>query len=972
MHTLPTLLAALLLLQETGAAPLKPIRLLGVFKRSAPIAPHQNWWGPLIPCPSIGECYKGGYPAIAAWMEYYSNPADVRGTVKVMTPDFKSRMIFGHPLGLDLNHETWRRLGVDFATLPDEHMMSNAKDERATELFMVNSPAPFCLAGVVVDDHFAYLSGVLVSWHVKVVDGVTLGLFTLWSSSFGIGQSTKVISHEKLVPIVTRRLRALGVDVVVALRIGQASGEEELTKLTTYDIDVVLQDSDRDINTFAANGTTVLAAPGSHSFGAYPVVAVDLVQDGAAWSYSVHEVNPWKNDTPKGNADPFYQQELLWMQTQLENVAGNDYTLTQSTVDMPAPNPVAGGFPCRQGECEIGGLTADAMRDEMQTEVAFHNAGMVRGTGWPAGPVRRSDLWTTFPFVNTACRMNVSGATLLAIFNHGTSRMFPNGTFDPSNKWGMFPQVSGMRMVVNPQLEPFKRVTSLDVFLDGMFVPVEKKRLYTLAAPNYVSFGGDGYDVLENNRQDGSLECPTQSVVEIVESHLKRQTSITPQKYGRITYDFTTTSLTILNDTKYNCTENQKYDAYWQHCEDCPEGFWHPDMDSPACVEKLPSEVDIGMILGIVFGVLALLVIPIAWKMTEKQRRINALFNNNKIAEECAIAVMDLRLGDLDYLHELEKPNTIQSAFIAITKQMKVYMEFMPKNLIANCQVSDSDTGVSEPSVTHTASSVSNVANSRRGVVIQAKAQKITTTFMRTKWITALTLNSKGHLKSISGDVLTKHSHFLEKFTTIITAHKGIAETLSGDRMLATWNTVTETANQAMHSCKAALALQLMQEDVITANVGIAKGSAQFGLFGGEGTKRYDVLGSVIPSASLLMVLNKQYNSSILVSPEAEKEGNSFFYFRIIDYVCYRKLEAACFIYELVGAKDMGGEEWMYDLEAAEGKDPCTELNTAWRDFIREGTMPTRGSALTGILAELAAKKHQGRYVALSAPLDLM
>ena len=92
-------------------------------------------------------------------MEYYSNPAEVRGTVKVMTPDFKSRMIFGHPLGLGLNHETWRRLGVDFATLSDEHLMSNARDELATELLLVNSPAPFCLAGVVVDDHFAYLSG---------------------------------------------------------------------------------------------------------------------------------------------------------------------------------------------------------------------------------------------------------------------------------------------------------------------------------------------------------------------------------------------------------------------------------------------------------------------------------------------------------------------------------------------------------------------------------------------------------------------------------------------------------------------------------------------------------------------------------------------------------------------------------------------------------------------------------------------
>ena len=308
MYTLSLLLAPLLL-QETDAVPLKPIRIMGVFTRSPPIAPHQNSWMPLVPCPSIGECYKGGYPAIAAWMEYYSNPAEVRGTVKVMTPDFKSRMIFGHPLGLDLNHETWRRLGVDFATLSDEHLMSNSKDDLATELFLVNSPAPICLAGVVVDNHFPYLSGVFASSHVKVVDGVSLGLFTLWASKFG-GRSGEVISYDKIIPIVTRRLRALGVDIIIALRIGFASEEGEILNLPAYDIDLAVQNTDWDVDTFTANGTTVLAAHDLQSSNAYPLVSVDLVQDGAAWSYSVHEVNPWKNDPPKGNADPFYLQEL--------------------------------------------------------------------------------------------------------------------------------------------------------------------------------------------------------------------------------------------------------------------------------------------------------------------------------------------------------------------------------------------------------------------------------------------------------------------------------------------------------------------------------------------------------------------------------------------------------------------------------------------------------------------------------------
>ena len=595
------------------------------------------------------------------------------------------------------------------------------------------------------------------------------------------------------------------------------------------------------------------------------------------------------------------------------------------------------------------------------------NGGALRGVGWEKGPIKRSALWVTYPFANLLCKVNMSGTVLLDFMNRGVSALLPDGTRDKTTPIGLYPQMSGMRFTINPSL-PERRVVSIDVLTPtGVYEPLQKRKLYSIVLPEFIAGGGDGYGMLPTNQHDGSEGCGIDTALEVTETYLKAASIYTPSLGDRMSLNMAGSALMMTNHTKYNCTENQKYDAYWQHCEDCPEGFWNPDMDSPVCVEKFPSEVDIGLILGIVFGVLALLAIPIAWKMTEKQRRINALFNNNKIAEECAIAVMDLRLGDLDYLHELEKPNTIQSAFIAITKQMKVYMEFMPKNLIAECQGSESDSSESDDSGDNSQGSANSL---KRG--LQAK-MKLTTIFLKTKRIAALTLNSKGHLKSISDDVLAKHSHFIEQFTTIITAHKGIAETLSGDRMLATWNTVTETVNQAMHSCKAAIDLQKALDN--TMYIGIAKGSAQFGLFGGEGTKQYDVLGSVIPSASLLMVLNKQYNTSILVSPEAEKEGNSFFYFRIIDYVCYRKLvpEASCFVFELMSAKDDGGSEWMYELQIAEGKNPWLGLNNAWHDFIQQGSIPKgNGVELSGILAELYEKKHKGEYVAESALLDLM
>ena len=974
----PVLLLALLC--GADAALKKPIRLIGVFATSPPVAPHDQVWNALVPCERIvtegdDDCYKGGFPGVAAWMEHYSQ--DVRGTIKVTTPDYKSRMIFGHPLGLDLNYEIWDRLGVDFATLRAELLMTRAPDASVVENFVANMKQPMILTDLAIQDNFVYLLGLLTMWHVKVIDGVQIGVIVLWSETY-LGRRGQSIPHNKLIPVVTTRLRAQGVAQIVVLRLGYAGVEDEMQQLTTYDVDVVITDVVAGTD-FASNGTSVLyVSVQKDGAAAYPIVTLDLTEevDGSKWYYSATEVSA--RDLPVPVTDARFAANLAWMQEQIVLSQTNNYVVATSTAVMPSINE-EGFYNCRGGDCELGKMTADAMREWAGTDLAMINGGALRGVGWEKGLIKRSALWGTYPFANLLCKVNMSGTVLLDFMNRGVSALLPDGTRDKTTPIGLYPQMSGMRFTINPSL-PERRVVSIDVLTPtGVYKALQKRKLYSIVLPEFIAGGGDGYGMLPTNQHDGSEGCGIDTALEVTETYLKAASIYTPSLGDRMSLNMAGSALMMTNHTKYNCTENQKYDAYWQHCEDCPEGFWNPDRDRPACVEKLPSEVDIGMILGIVFGVLALLAIPIAWKMTEKQRRINALFNNNKIAEECAIAVMDLRLGDLDYLHELEKPNTIQSAFIAITKQMKVYMEFMPKNLIANCQASGSESGSIELSrcvssrSENAGSRESRDERSRSSSVMQAKgSHKLTTTFLRKKHITALALNSRGHLQSMNGDVLAKHSQFLEKVTTIITAHKGIAEILSGDRMLAMWNTVNDTTGQAAHSCDAALALRLVQ-DGVTANVGIVKGSAQFGLFGGQGTKRYDVLGSVIPSASLLMVLNKQYNTSILTAPVLQKEAGSFFYFRIVDYVCYTKMDgAACFVLELVSRKETGGEEWMYELEDANGKDPCSTLNDAWRQYIKEGKL-TSSAGVTGVLAEImAGTPPQGEYVAPSAPLSLM
>ena len=990
MHScVPVLLLALLC--GADAALKKPIRLIGVFATSPPLAPHDKSWNPLVPCERIvtegdDDCYKGGFPGVAAWMEHYSQ--DVRGTIKVTSPDFKSRMIFGHPLGLDLNYEIWDRLDIDFVTLRAEHLMTKATDASVVENFVANMKQPMIMTDLAILDNFVYLLGLLTMWHVKVIDGVQIGVIVLWSETY-LGRRGQSIPHDKLIPVVTTRLRAQGVAQIVVLRIGHVGVEDEMQQLTTYDVDVVLTDVVAGTD-FASNGTSVLYAAGiqDDKATAYPIVTLDLTEevDGSKWHYSVTEVSA--RDLPVPVTDARFAANLAWMQEQIVLSQTNDYVVATSTAAMPSINE-EGFYDCRGGDCELGKMTADAMREWAGTDLAMINGGSLRGVGWEKGPIKRSALWGTYPFANLLCKVNMSGTVLLDFMNHGVSALLPDGTRDKTSRLGLYPQMSGMRFTINPSL-PERRVVSIDVLTPtGVYEPLQKRKLYSIVLPEFIAGGGDGYGMLPTNQHDGSEGCGIDTALEVTETYLKAASIYTPSLGDRMSLNMAGSALMMMNQTKYNCTENQKYDPHWQHCEDCPEGFWHPDMDSPACVEKLPSEVDIGMILGIVFGGLVLLVIPIAWKMTEKQRRINALFNNNKIAEECAIAVMDLRLGDLDYLHELEKPNTIQSAFIAITKQMKVYMEFMPKNLIANYKDTSDDgsetRSTCKPRSDALSSRRSSAATSRSGLrrmadsssrfssEMQMQQRRVRATFAKRRRLSVLYLNSKGHTALCTADnAVSIHSYFIETFNRVVETNKGLAEPMCGDRVVAVWNTVVDRSNHAIFACKAARDLATFSERGIVPQIGVASGPSLFGLFGGTGTKKYDIIGKTLNAASILMLLNKEYDTKVLVTKQVALEASVTFYLKIVDHVNYTKLPDT-FLYSLESERSSGQhDEWMYEMEQSEGCDPFAANNHNWIEFIKKGVVTGDASGLSGILLELRKRNYSGEYHARCASLDLV
>jgi 5'-nucleotidase len=176
----------------------------------------------------------------------------------------------------------------------------------------------------------------------------------------------------------------------------------------------------------------------------------------------------------------------------------------------------------RVSETNLGNLVADAIRAEAKTDVAIVNGGGIRGDRvLPPGPITRRTLLAIHPFNNIVCTLEVTGATLLRILEHGVSRL-PIAA-------GHFPQVSGMSFRVDEHAAVGSRVTDVTVHA----APLALQRTYTLAVPDFLVNGGDGYAMLASQKMLVSPEFGTLIIVAL-ERYLTTHDNVSPAVEGRI------------------------------------------------------------------------------------------------------------------------------------------------------------------------------------------------------------------------------------------------------------------------------------------------------------------------------------------------------------------------------------------------------------------------------------------------------
>ena len=133
-------------------------------------------------------------------------------------------------------------------------------------------------------------------------------------------------------------------------------------------------------------------------------------------------------------------------------------------------------------ETNLGDFVADVMRERLQSDVGLVNGGAIRGNRTvPVGPLTRRDVGSLLPFANVVMKLEMTGRELRQAFEHGLAQADRQG--------GGFLQVSGVRLVWDPQRPAGARIVS--AHLGGR--PLAADAVYTVAVLDYLYRGGDGF-----------------------------------------------------------------------------------------------------------------------------------------------------------------------------------------------------------------------------------------------------------------------------------------------------------------------------------------------------------------------------------------------------------------------------------------------------------------------------------------------
>ena len=448
----------------------------------------------------------GGLARVATLKQRLS--ANAHPVLMMLAGDFLSPSVASSVFKGEQMVATLNAAGLDYATFGNHEFdfgidVLKQRMKESTFTWVVSN---------VVDAKTGGRIGKAVPYVVRDAGGVKIGIIGLCITTSSITPAHRgefkfidpVAAAVKYLPMVRRE----GAQIIVALTHLSFQEDRSLAQKLPQ-IDVIVGGHEHYPIT-AAEGRTLISKAGSDAKFA---ARIDMSRrpGPAATVERFFELIPVTSAIPDDAKTAAVADSYeMRLGKELDAVVGT------STADLDATNARL------VHETALGNLIADALRENVKADVALSNAGGARGSRvYPAGPLTRRTLLSIHPFGNIACKIAVTGRVLLEALNHGVEKL-PLGA-------GQFPQTSGVTMKVDVTKSAGSRVS--DVIVNG--APLDLDKTYTVALPDFVMNGGDGYTMFTGQKvlvdaQSGDL------IVTALEKYVAARGTVSPKVEGRI------------------------------------------------------------------------------------------------------------------------------------------------------------------------------------------------------------------------------------------------------------------------------------------------------------------------------------------------------------------------------------------------------------------------------------------------------
>ncbi len=274
--------------------------------------------------------------------------------------------------------------------------------------------------------------------------------------------------------------RAAGADLVVG--VVHASHAQDRALMDSHAFDVIMSGHDHDFWT-AYDGVTAYVETSTDANYLDPLdLAVTVGEKNGKrtvkWEPSFRFI-----DTKTVTPDPDTAKVVDGLKANLDKSLNVVIGKTETPLDSRESI-------VRSQEAAIGDLIADAMRQSVGADVGLTNGGGIRGNKQYAvgTELTRRDILTELPFGNVTVMTEVSGQQLMDALENGVSQVEDGA--------GRFPQVSGLKMVVDLKKPKGSRVLSVTVGDK----PLDPSATYKVATNDYMLHGGDGYKALTGGK----------------------------------------------------------------------------------------------------------------------------------------------------------------------------------------------------------------------------------------------------------------------------------------------------------------------------------------------------------------------------------------------------------------------------------------------------------------------------------------